>query len=62
MRLVQSPSIVQVSGRLKNKRTSGDHSNYSIVEIGQNTKMSPEDLRTHVVPQTPVENYQLMLV
>ena len=26
--------------RLRSKRTSGDHSNYNIVEIGQNTKKS----------------------
>ena len=30
---------------LGNKRTSGDHPNYSIIEIGQNTKKSPGDLR-----------------
>ena len=27
-----------------NKRTSGDHSNYSIVAIGQNTEKSQRDL------------------
>ena len=32
------------TGGLGNKRTSGDHPNYSIVEIGQNTKKSPGDL------------------
>ena len=30
-------------GGLGNKMTSGDHPNYSIVEIGQNTEKSPED-------------------
>ena len=30
---------------LGNKRTSGDNPNYSIAEIGQNTKKSPRDLR-----------------
>ena len=27
------------------RRTSRDHSNYSIIEIGQHTETSPEDLR-----------------
>ena len=31
--------------RLKNQRTSGDHPDYSIIKIGQNTEKSPEDLR-----------------
>ena len=30
---------------LGNKRTSGDHLNYSIIKIGQNTAKSPDDLR-----------------
>ena len=37
---------------LGNKRTSGDQPNYSIVDIGQNIKMSPGDLRL-AVTQTP---------
>ena len=41
---------------LGDKKTRGDHPNYSIVEIGQNTKKSPGDLRKHAVTQTPVEN------
>ena len=49
------------TGGLGNK-TSGDHPNYSIVEIGQNTKKSPADLRRLAVTQTPVENHQLTLV
>ena len=48
--------------RLGNKRTSGDHQNNSIVEIGQNTKKSPGNVRKLTVTQTPVENYQLTLV
>ena len=55
---IQSPGI----GGYGNKRMSGDHSNYSIVEIGQNTKKSPEDSRRLAVTQTPVENHQLTLV
>ena len=49
-------------GDLKNKRTSGDHSNYSIIEIGQNTKKSPGNLRKLAVTRTPVRNHQLTLV
>ena len=33
------------TGGLGNKRMSGDHPNYSIIEIGQNTEKSPRDLR-----------------
>ena len=45
----------------RNKRTSLDHLNYSIVEIGQNTEKSPEDLRRLAVTQTPVKDHQLTL-
>ena len=44
------------------KRMSRDHSNYSIIEIGQNIKKSPGDLRRLNVTQIPVENHQLTLV
>ena len=47
---------------VRNKRMSGDHSNYSIVKIGQNILKSPGDLRIHGVTQNPVENHQLTLV
>ena len=50
------------SGGLGNKSTFGDRPKYSIVEIGQNTKKSPGDLRRLVVTQTPVKNHQLTLV
>ena len=33
------------TGRVGNKRTSGDHPNYGNVEISQNTEKSPGDLR-----------------
>ena len=46
---------------LGNKKTSGDHPNYSIVKICQTTKSSPGDLRL-AVTQTPMENHQLTLV
>ena len=32
------------NGGRENKRMGGDHLNYSIVEIGQNTEKSPGDL------------------
>ena len=37
---------------LRNKRTSGDHPNYCIIEIGQNTEKIP-GLEAIVVIQTP---------
>ena len=45
------------TGGLGNKRMIRDHPNYRIVEIGQNTKKSPGDLRRLAVTQTPVENH-----
>ena len=47
---------------LGNLRTSEDHQNDSIVEIGQNTDKSPGDMRRLTVTQTPVKNHQLTLV
>ena len=41
---------------LENKSTSRDHPNDCIVEIVQNTKKSPGDLRRFAVTQNPVEN------
>ena len=49
------------NGGLGNNGTSRDHPNSSIVEIWQNTKESPEDLRRLAVIQTRVENNQLTL-
>ena len=43
---------------LGNKTMSGDHSNYSIIEIGQNTEKSPGELRRPAVTQSPVRNYR----
>ena len=37
--------IDKVTGRLENKRTSGDFPNDNIMKIGQNTKKSPGILR-----------------
>ena len=49
------------NGGLGNKRTRGDHPNYSIVEIDQNTMESPGDLRRLAVIRIPKKNHQLML-
>ena len=49
-------------GGLENKRTSGDHPNYTIVEIGKDTKKSLENLRSLAVTQAPEENHLLTLV
>ena len=54
--------IITGTGGLVNKRTSGDHPNDSIIEIGQNTEKRPWDLRRLAVTQTPVRNHLLMLV
>ena len=50
------------TGRVGNKRTGGDHPNYSIIKIGQNTEESPGDLKRFAVTQTPVKNRHLTLV
>ena len=47
---------------LGNKRTSGDHPNYIIIEIGLNTEKSPGELSRLAVIQIPVRNYRLTLV
>ena len=49
------------TGGLRNNRTSGDHLNYSIIEIDQNTEKSSGDLRL-AVTQTSVKEHQLMLM
>ena len=45
-----------------NMRTSGDHPEYSIVEIGQNTEKSLGDLRKLAVIQSLVINHRLTQV
>ena len=47
---------------LGNQKTSRDHPDYNIIEIGQNTEKSTGDLRRLPVAQTPVRDHQLMLV
>ena len=40
---------------------SGNHQNYCIIKIGQNSEKSPGDMR-HAVTQTPMKNQPLMLM
>ena len=47
---------------LRNKKRSGDHRTYCIIELGQYTEKSPVDLRILVVTQTPVRNHRLTLI
>ena len=54
--------IVTGTEGLEDKRSIGDHLNYRIIKIGQNTEKSPGDLRRLAVTQTSVEIHQLMLV
>ena len=49
------------TGGFENKRTSGNHPNYHIVEISKNTEKSPGDLRL-AVTQTSVKDHQLMVM
>ena len=48
--------------RVGNRTTNRNHSNYSIVEIGENPETSPGDLRKLAVTRTPVKDHQLTLV
>ena len=43
------------TGGLGNKRASGDHPNYSIIKISQNTEKSSGDLRRLAVILTPMK-------
>ena len=54
--------IRKVAERIGNRSTYRDHPNYSIINIGQNTKKSPGDLKRLAVTQTPVKEHQLTLV
>ena len=53
--------LIKGTGGLGNKRTNGDHQNYCIIEIGQNTEKSPGNLRRLVVAQTSVKDHKLTL-
>ena len=54
--------IIKGTGGLGNKGTSGDHPNYCIIEIGQNTEKSPGDLKRLAITQTPMKDHQLTLM
>ena len=45
------------NNNLRDRRTSGDHLNYNIIENGQNAKESHGDLRRFAVTQTPVKDH-----
>ena len=47
--------------RVGNRKTSREHPNYSIVEIGQNTEKSSAGLVGLIVTQTQVKEHQLTL-
>ena len=47
------------TGGLGNKRTSVDHSNYSIIKIGPNTEKRPGDLKRLAITLAPMRNHQL---
>ena len=51
----------QRTGRLRNKRTSGDYQDYCIIKISQNTKKCTGALRRLTVIHTPMKNYQQTL-
>ena len=54
--------IIKGPGWFGSWRPSGDHSNNSIIENGQNTEKRPGDLRKLAVTQSPVKDHQLSLM
>ena len=48
--------------RGENRWTSRKRLDYCIVQIGQNTEMSPGDMKRLTVTQIPVKDHQLTLV
>ena len=54
--------IIKGTGGLENKRTSGDHPNYYVIEIGHNTEKSPGVFRRLTITQTSVKDQQLTLI
>ena len=49
-------------GTWKLAEAGGDHPNDSIIENGQNTEKSPEDLRKLAITQTPMKNHRLTVM
>ena len=56
------PFVSGVLGIIPKGFSSGDHPDYDIIKIGQNTKKNPEDVRRLAVTWTPVKNHQLILM
>ena len=54
--------IGKETGGFGNNRTSGDLSNYCIIEIGQNTEKSPGNFRRLAVSQITLKTHQLSLM
>ena len=62
-RVQYSDQIIQTrTGVTRNKRMRRGHPNNSILDIGQNTENSPEDLRRLGVTQATGENHWQTLV
>ena len=58
MRLVHLRQMIgEGARRFENKRTTGDHPDYSTIKITQNTEKSPSELRKLAVTQTPVKKH-----
>ena len=51
--------IDKKTGGFRNNEPIGDHPNYSIIKIGQNTEKSSGDLKRLAVTQTLVKDHQL---
>ena len=54
--------IGKETGRVGNKRTSGDNSNYRIIKIDYNTEESSGNLRRLGVTHTPMKDHELTRV
>ena len=50
------------TGGLEDRRTSGGHPNYNIIEKTQNTEKSPGDLKRLATTQTQVKDHKLKLM
>ena len=57
-----SQRIGKETGRLRNKTTSGDHPDNSIIKNGQTTEKNPGNLSRLAVTQISEKNYQAILV
>ena len=54
--------FIKGTGGHVNNWTRGHYPNHCFIEIGQNIKKRPGDLRRLAVTQTPVKDHQLTLV